>query len=445
LTERVQHVATGRIAAEPTAHRPGEGFLDLRVLSRMLWRRRFAALTLFLLANLGAALATLLSTPLFEASSTLLIKFGRESVYRPESGGERGVVVTRNREAMINSEIQILRSSDVVRAVVDEMGVEKLYPGLLREPSQGTPLEWIAVARVLASLRAAAVPETDVIEVGFKHPDPDVAAQAVNLIVERFKEKHLEAFAEPEATKFLEEKAESARGHLEQAEQQLKAFQVEHPEFSLEQRDELVIRERAQLIAEVGDVENQIASAQQQGMREDPIVGRAKTQLLDLQLQEQKLLNTHSDQSRQVANVRREIARVQEFLAKQQAATDSQQLGTLGLLKQRKAQLEQRIAALDERLRAMPELAYQYRNLTREVDSRQDTYQRYLKRLEDARTSEEMDRQKIANIRVIQKAQIPLAPVSPNPMLNLAVGVVLGLALAAGGVLLLEQIAPSGR
>jgi succinoglycan biosynthesis transport protein ExoP len=67
---------------------------------------------------------------------------------------------------------------------------------------------------------------------------------------------------------------------------------------------------------------------------------------------------------------------------------------------------------------------------------------RIQQRLEKARTSAEMDRQKIANISVIQPAYAPLQPVSPQPMLNLLAAVVVGGGLAVGAALLAERLLP---
>jgi uncharacterized protein involved in exopolysaccharide biosynthesis len=54
-----------------------------------------------------------------------------------------------------------------------------------------------------------------------------------------------------------------------------------------------------------------------------------------------------------------------------------------------------------------------------------------------------MDKQKIANISVIQPAYAPLEPVSPRPMLNLMAAVILGGGLAVGAALVMERFAPS--
>jgi uncharacterized protein involved in exopolysaccharide biosynthesis len=57
-------------------------------------------------------LFVLVQTSLFEATSLMLVKFGREQVYQSEVGAET-TLTSRDKETMINSELAILRSRPV--------------------------------------------------------------------------------------------------------------------------------------------------------------------------------------------------------------------------------------------------------------------------------------------------------------------------------------------
>jgi uncharacterized protein involved in exopolysaccharide biosynthesis len=392
---------------------------------------------------LVAGVFTAFATPMYEATSLLLVKFGREYVYQDDVGGGGGQVVPRSRETLINSEIQILRSAAVVQSVVETMGVETLYPALAASAPEGQPIESIAAGRLLANLQVKAVENADVIQVTLRNADPQVTARAVNLLVDLFKEKHLEAFGEPQATAFLEEKAAKANEELKAAEARLLEFQAEHPQFSLEDKDALLLRERTELEAALRDVENQIVTARQRSLTDDPAVPGAQEQLLSLRLQERKLLNTHNEDSRQVQNVRREIALVEEFLKNSAADSSGRHGQELGLLAARRHRLEERLAAVESDLKSLPALSSRFRELQRDVVAKEGSYERIQQRLEKARTSAEMDRQKIANISVIQPAYAPLQPVSPRPMLNLMAALVIGSGLALGAALLTERLYPS--
>jgi len=358
-------------------------------------------------------------------------------------GGGGGAVVPRGRETLINSEIQILRSAEVVKGVIEAMGVETLYPQLALAPPEGRPVDSVAAARFLLNLRVSAVPEADVIQVSLRNTDPQVTARAVNLLVDLFKEKHLEAFGEPQATAFLEEKATQASDELKAAEASLLAFQAEHPQFSLEDKDALLLRERTELETALRDVENQIVAARQRSLNAGSAVPGAQAELLRLRLEERSLLNTHNDDSRQVENVRREIALVEDFLKSEASDTTGRHGQEIGLLSSRKQRLEERLAAVEADMNSLPALSQRYRELQRDVEAKEGSYDRITQRLEKARTSAEMDRQKIANISVIQPAYAPLEPVSPRPMLNLAAAVIVGGGLALGAALLTERLSAS--
>ena len=219
----------------------GAPTLELQWVFRTLWRRRLLAGALFGAVLLAVGVYTAVATPLYEATSLLLVKIGREYVYQAEVGEGTGQIMPRSRETLINSEIQILRSAQVVKAVVEEIGVETLYPSLALDAQPGQPIESIAAARFLANLRVRAVEDADVIQVSLRNTDPQVTARAVNLLVERFKEAHLQAFGEGQAMTFLEEQAAKASEELKLAETALLEFQAKHPQFSLENKDQLLL------------------------------------------------------------------------------------------------------------------------------------------------------------------------------------------------------------
>jgi uncharacterized protein involved in exopolysaccharide biosynthesis len=427
------------MASEAVIGEAGPSLFEFEWLFRTLWRRRVLVATIFGAVLLLAGIYTAFATPMYEATSLLLVKFGREYVYQDDVGVGGGQVVPRSRETLINSEIQILRSAAVIQSVVDEMGVATLYPALAEDPPADQPVESIAAGRFLTNLQVSAVENADVIQVSLRNANPEVTARAVNLLVDKFREAHLEAFGAPQATAFLEEQFARSSEDLRKAEEALLAFQAEHPQFSLDNKDEILLRERTEIQAALRDLENQIVAARQRGLNQGSAVPGAEEQLLRLRLEERKLLNTHNDDSRQVENVRREIALVEEFLRNEQSDMTGRQGAELALLLSRKGPLEERLAAVEADVRSLPELSQRFRELQREVETVEGSHKQIAQRLEKARTSAEMDRQKIANISVIQPAYAPLEPVSPQPMLNLMAALILGGGLAVGAALAQER------
>ena len=105
-----------------------------RDVLNVLFKHQRKIIATFVLIVGAVAVYTFTSTPLYEANASLLIKVGREYVYRPEVGEERPQV-TIDTEDMINSELEILTSRDLAARVVETIGIDRLYPGIGKQPS----------------------------------------------------------------------------------------------------------------------------------------------------------------------------------------------------------------------------------------------------------------------------------------------------------------------
>jgi uncharacterized protein involved in exopolysaccharide biosynthesis len=400
-----------------------------REVLQKAYQRWSLSLSIFALVFGLVAVFTALQTPTYEASSLLLVKsLGREFMSRAHVGDE--TFVPRNREAVIHSELQILRLRDVIGGVISAMGLERLYPDLAKSSEPEDRRLEKATASFGGDLFAEVLGKTDVIRVAFQHEDPAVAAEALNLLVDRFKGKHLEAFSEPEAAVFLEGKAVEYLTALTSAEERLKSFQSEHEAFALKDPDAYLLRQRTDLNQNLRTIQGDIAAARRQHAQEDPAIQRAKTELLDLQLKEQDLRAGYRGTRRELEDTREKIALVKAFIDSRTREGAQRHQEELELLENQKLQIEDRLAHVQSELKGLSRLTAEYRTLSRDVEVKEQNYRAFVGRAEEARVSAEMDVEKIANISVIEKAVPPMDPVRPRKVLNLAAGVSVGAALA---------------
>lgn len=441
----------------------------LQDVPRILRKHWLKAAVAFAVTLATVAVGTFLATPVYEASAVVLVRLGRE--YLSEPGlGDRRAVINRDSESVINNEIQILRSADLVRRVVTEIGETDLYPDLAdAAPSSAPPLAR-AEQRFEAGYGAQALPDTSVIRLTFRHPDPDMVARALNILVGVYREKHLETFGNPGAMDFLEEQVASHRARLEEAEAHLNELLRQDPSLASKRADDSLFTQRERLEIAANEAQSRIdglggelrflaaerdavgerneATGQAQDNR---AVESAKLRLLNLQLEEQRLLGSYSEENRQVVNMGRQIELAEAFLAEQEERIGAQgtsadlereileKEGELRFESARVASLRSQLATLSEVLTALPSRQARYRDLARARDVHEENYKTTLKQYENARIAEEMDRQKMASISVIQEARVPIEPVSPRKRLNLAVGALLGAALALAVALAAEM------
>jgi uncharacterized protein involved in exopolysaccharide biosynthesis len=465
---------------------PGGGSMDsmdaagrLRNVLTVIFKRKSTILAAFVTVVATVTVGAFLLPPTYKAEAKLLVKVGRENIYRPEVGNTQGQILPINNEEIVNSETGILTSRDLIAKVVSAITAERLYPSLAKNPPRlGTSLD-AAVDLFAAALSVEAMARSTVIEVSLLHEDPRMAATALNLLVDFFKEQHLQAYSDPKSS-YLQEQLASHSQRLKQSQTRLEAFKQANGVFSLDEQRRLLLSQRAELDTALKAAQNQIAedqgrvSALQRQLetvsRDVPLsteteryrgVDEAKGQLLSLQLKEQELLRKYTEDNQLVLSVRREIQIVEAFIKGQEEdIKDRRQTGQnvvyqdleRDLLKLRAelpaqeakaASLRAQIAHLDLAIRSLDRTEMELANLERDISVHDRNYRTYVEKVQDAQANDELNRQKSANIAVIQKATAPTKPVRPNKPLNLALGVILG-ALAGLGLALAREVLAQG-
>jgi uncharacterized protein involved in exopolysaccharide biosynthesis len=449
----------------------------LRDFLTVLFKRQAAILTIFLTIVILVTAATFLMTPIYQAKSSVLVKFGREFAYRPEVG-DKTPAISLNQEEAINSEINILTSRDIIEWVIKTIRLENLYPELIKNPPGGLkPLE-AAVIKLQKDLTVEAIKKSSVIKVSFEHRDPKLAAQAVNLTVEFFKEKHLQVHSGSEST-FLETQLKLYEQELKNSENRLENFKQKNRVFSLDEQKTLLLRQRMELDTALKEATNRIDElgkkrASQRGQinkiladknlytqtEREKIIVEARSKLLNLQLSEMNLASKYAEDNRLLVNVRKEIQLIKHFLQEQETAIEGK-VRTGNVIYQEvekdalKAEAEEsaqrakvatlrgQVAKVDQEIQALSLQEKDLQDLKRETLTNEKNLRIYVDKREESRISDEMNRQKMANISVIQVAAVPSKPVRPLKALNILLGIVLGAVSGLGYGLFSEYTSQS--
>jgi len=438
---------------------------SLRDFLTVLFKHRYTILIIFLAVVATVTIVSFLLPPTYEAKSSLLIKFGREYIYRSEVG-ERGSdsrpSIPLNQEEVINSEIQILTSRDLIEKVITTIKVENIYPDYVVDPPKTmTPLE-AAIIKFEKKLVVEGIKKSNVIQVSFQHKDPRIAAKAVNMLVDFLKEKHLQVYSDPKSS-FLEQQLSAYEQKLKESQNQLETFKQKYQVFSLEEQRTLLLKQRTDLDTvfkaaqnQVRELQNRLSSLrnQMQTISKDvplyteteryKIIDDAKAQHLSLQLKEQELLQKYNEDTPLVVNVRKEIKIVQDFIKKQEEDLKGKVRTGQNIVYQdleremmkaqaelssqeaRRATLQGQIAQLDREIQTLDLRENELQDLKRELAANERNYKTYLEKVEEALISDDLNRLKMTNISLIQAASVPAKPIKPKKALNIALGIILG-------------------
>ena len=328
--------------AEPEITKP-----SLRDFLYIVFKRKIQVLFFFCATVFVVALFTFSLKPTYEASSQILVKVGRENVYVPASGNVNPVVRV-DREEQLNSEIEILKGRSLAEGVVKAIGPKVIYKDLEVKDSgtrgavaNASPQEMLVNKATLSlqkELEVKGIKKSNVIEVSFKHHNPQMAATVVNDLVKFFLDRHLEVHKNPHSYKFFKEQSQTYKERLRKTEYRLQALKLEHDVSSLNEERSTYLTQEANLkedlnrtIVQEAEIRNRVIQirlqlaatsetiTQGREVVNNPyLINTLEARLMELKLKERELLVKYTDQNRLVRNVREEIRIVRKKLKEQE-------------------------------------------------------------------------------------------------------------------------------
>lgn len=392
------------------SHQPFD-LSSARDILTILFKHKHKIIITFLIISIGVTLYAFLLKRTYEAQSTLLIKLGREFTARPEVGAGSGFAVPP--ETIMRAEMSLINSREIMATVIKSVGPEKIFPVLSSAPPAGIAPEEAAVRWLQESLNITNIPGSSMINVSFTHSDPYIAAQVVNSLVDAFKEKHLEVFSS-DSTPFLENQEKLFQVRLKEAETKLADFRQKYRVFSFEEQKTALIQQRSALDTNLKTAQSQISELEQKiAMIQSPkwtaeAPPEIRAQLLALQQREREIMGKYVDGSVPAQTVRKEIEAVKESLKKQSEEIREGELhraeGELSMAKARAETIRRQLGQVEGELRSLDARALELQNLKREVTQQEQNYQSYARKLEDSLVMDDMDRQKMVAITVVEKA-----------------------------------------
>jgi uncharacterized protein involved in exopolysaccharide biosynthesis len=291
------------------------------------------------------------------------------------------------------------------------------------------------------------------VEVRFTNGNGDVAAQAVNTLVDAFKDRHLEVFG-GKSTEFLESQKKIFEDKLRQSEGALAGFKERNRIFSAQEQKTSLIAQRATLDTSLKEAQGKIGELEQNvAMIRSPkwvieAPPEARAQLAALKQRERDLLEKRTESSAMVQTVRSEIREVEDSIKKDVEALRQKDLakaeGELNVARARAENLRRQLDQVEGNIGFLEKRSVELQDLNRQVAQEEQNYQTYARKLEESIISDDMDRRKMIAISVVEKAIAPMMPKSKRPGKEQIVvagflgGIAAGIALA----LLLEFLAP---
>lgn len=385
----------------------------------------------------------------YEASSTILVKFGHEYLYIP-AVGDRSLAPPASLLELVNAEMQIMAGEDLKLQTIEEIGVERLYPDLAQKPGQIDD----AVALFEENLYVATDANSHVVHIWFRHEDPSVASDVVNTQVDRYLDKRTKIFASLEPQDW-DARLAQATAELDKAQSDVDAFKRQYRLYAADDQITIRLDEKSRLESEAQTINSHIRTLEgrrnllqtnlnllSEGrpsfgqIESGSAVDNALDMLLGLRIQEQELRKEYGPNHPRLVSVQAELATAEAFienLIKGQLATVTSEINRS---EDEHLRLRGRLEEADQDLADLSQRQLQFREMERSFDLKESEYKETLTKYRQAALSD-------TNVRVIEPATPPSRAIGASKLLRLILAAFIGFCLAIGGVIAIEALHPS--
>ncbi len=430
-------------------------------------------------ALIGAALAlalviTLLQTPRYTASSSIQINNqGRAILKNDDEDNSEEVANASDTERFLKTQTDVLKSRGLAQRVAQKLKLSSnprfFAAQEAREPAAGTGETVVrdkVTTLLLNSLTVNLPRDSRIVKIGFESADPAMSADIANAYASEFIQANLKRKFDSSsyARDFVSGQLAEAKQRLEESERALNTYarsagliNMRDPAAkegsqgsssvttsSLLQINTAANEAKAKRIAAEGRWKaiNSGPLLAATEVTQNAAMGSLLGQKATIESAYEEERSRHMDDYPTVKSKKQQLAAIERQIQLTanniRNAVRAEYTAALDAERQLSGQVESlKGATLSEQDRNV-----RYGLLSREVDTNRQVYDGLLQRFKELNASAGIT---ISNVSIIDTAEVPLKPTSPNMLKNMIIGLVVGIMVAAFAVFLKDQFDDSIR
>ncbi|MCJ7832815.1 MAG: Wzz/FepE/Etk N-terminal domain-containing protein, partial [Deltaproteobacteria bacterium] len=415
----------------------GSSFRDFL---RIIFLRRSIILSTFLAVTLLVLAVNWIIPPKYETAAKILARERKaESVLQDKYDSD----YRSERVAFLQSQIEIIRSEEVVRRVFAQ-----LFPASQEFSAQ--QIKSFRQSVKVLSPKGYDITNSDILLIQVTGRNPVRAAEAANRLTREFINYtcELKGRTAKQTGDFLEKQSQAHLEKMKQAEEQVKNFEGRPgPESTFliatvktkGPNPELITFNTNYLTARTALKETEFylirlremvpkGVISQKLVRENPVLATIKNHIVKLEIQLSALRSQYPDQSAKNMRILKEIDQNKQLFNQEIKADIDGRFVDMAALEARVKILRETV----DRYTALAQKQYEYARRYRNYEILEEGYQDLLRDIQKARFTEAMNTYRLAHIDIIDEARVPKSPVSPNMIKNTLMGMLMGILLGLG-------------
>jgi exopolysaccharide transport family protein len=454
--------------------------VHLRDYWKVIQKRRWTVLAIFLIVILTTAIATLAMKPIYRGSVTIQINKENPQIVDFK---EMFTVNTADLD-YYQTQYKILESRTLAKRITQELNISAHPEFRIDEPS--TPFQvWKAkllgslskwsdfmrseeknfsaeqketaketwlISEFLDHLKIEPIRNSRLVKIHFDAHDPRLSTQVPNTLAATYIKQNLETrfTATEEAKEWLTKQLDDLKGKVERSDEKLQAFGSKHDILSLEEKENIIIQRLMELNEALAKAESERMAKESLYKQtkdrnyealpvilENKLIQELKQNNIQLEGQYMKLSENFMPEHPEMKRLKGQMETVQKRLNGEIGKIIAGIQNEYESASRKEALLRESFEQQKARAMEMKHKAIQYNILKREADTNKELYRGLLQRMKEAGVSAGIT---ASNIRVVDQAEFPTKPHKPNKKLNLLLAAIVGLFLGVGLAFFFEYL-----
>lgn len=429
-----------------------DGARELHLLDywRTIWRGRWTVLGIFVVVVTLVAIGTFTQTPIYRATATVEINPNAQKVTPMADVSEMGAgsFGWLAEERYFNTQYEILKSRDVAQRVFDRLDLYS-HPEFVKSKDP--------IGTFTRMVQVEPIKDTGIVEIGIEGPDPEASALWVNTTAEVYVDRNLDLAVEATGTavRSLLDEISPLREKLEESQRTSFEF-AEKANLYVPENQQKITDDRLSTLqtdltdtqvkrAAVESVLREIASKSAAGdslesipqVADDGVVQQLLAARTQIEREYQRLLLTYREKHVRVLEKQAEIDKLNQRIRTEGDRVVGTLRTQLALYRDREAGLMRSLQETRLESLRVNQKASSFELMRGETTETRRIYDMISSRIKEIDLSASLLNN---NLRILDRAIVPTRAVKPRTVLNMAVGLLLGLLLGVGAVFFLDYL-----
>lgn len=447
---------------------PAPQFINFDFIRGILYRQRWLIAGVITAALVAGVIWTLLATPVYQAEATVRIIPSGGDIVEGQDVGE--TFASNQLSAYIATQMEVIASKSTAEKIARERNLGTRYDLLGKDidesrPDNLTDKAWLQQKERIAAQRLANSISTEkpvgnwIVSIKFRSSNPAIAAEFANAYADAAVALNTSRSIEDNrfAVEFLRTEIATTRERLREAEQAANLYArnegiiVEQPtENAAGTGGTLITSNLASFNQRLADARSARIAAEQKWRA---VANLPPSQLAEVQasnllqslastlsakrLEVAELRQRYSDDFPPVVNLLSQIAILEQQIQRSGAEVKTTLRNDYTIALSQEQALERELNSITGQALLEQDMRVQFGSLERDAQALREQLNVLLTRYNQLSSAANISS---SNIAKLDSASVPVRPVAPNPMRNMTLALIFGLAVAAGLSVLRETL-----